>query len=80
MTINNVLEIYKCFYSSIQKNQRLEFEWLLREHVPKVLVQLGNILQVSHIFVITDREVTNVLRCLKISLFEESRHGCILFL
>nr|XP_058963972.1 protein rogdi homolog [Pocillopora verrucosa] len=24
---------------------RLEFEWLLREHVPKVLIQLGNILQ-----------------------------------
>ena len=26
--------------------QRLEFEWLLREHVPKVLAQLGSILQV----------------------------------
>lgn len=27
--------------------KRLEFEWLLREHVPKVLIQLGNILQVN---------------------------------
>lgn len=38
----------------IHIKQRLEFEWLLREHVPKVLVQLSNILQ-------------ECLKCLKLS-------------
>lgn len=36
---------YECICLFLIK--RLEFEWLLREHVPKVLIQLGNILQVN---------------------------------
>lgn len=64
----------------IHIKQRLEFEWLLREHVPKVLVQLSNILQVSHILETTIHEITNMLSCLNISLFEECWHGWILFL
>ena len=38
-----ILLVNLCY---ILLTQRLEFEWLLREHVPKVLAQLGSILQV----------------------------------